>query len=52
MNVSLVRPGDNEDAASTLRRAAGISEVIDSARGFYPGSLAQTPDGASVPLLG
>jgi hypothetical protein len=25
MNVSLVRPGDNEDAASTLRRAAGIS---------------------------
>jgi len=25
MNVSLVRPGDNEDAASTLRRAAGIT---------------------------
>jgi hypothetical protein len=54
-------------ASETAEQAAGIlttlgslrhgpwwpplPEVIDSARGFYPGSLAETPDGASVPLL-
>jgi hypothetical protein len=29
-----------------------LPEVIDSARGFYPGSLGDIPDGAPVPLLG
>jgi hypothetical protein len=55
-------------ASETPERAAGIltalgslrhgrwwpplPDVIDSARGFYPGALAETPDGTSVPLLG
>jgi hypothetical protein len=44
-----------QDALASLRHGRWwppLPEVIDSARGFYPGSLADAPDGAPVPLLG
>jgi hypothetical protein len=60
--VAVVAAGETAGQAAGIQTALGtlrhgrwwppLPEVIDSARGFYPGSLAETPDGASIPLLG
>jgi len=60
--VAVVTASETSEQATGVLTALGslrhgrwwppLPEVIDSARGFYPGSLAETPEGASVPLLG
>jgi hypothetical protein len=60
--VAVVAASESAEQAAGVLTALGslrhgrwwpsLPEVIDSARGFYPGSLVETPDGASVPLLG
>jgi hypothetical protein len=60
--VAVVAASETAEQAAGIMTALGslrhgrwwppLPEVIDAARGFYPGSLAETPDGASVPLLG
>jgi hypothetical protein len=59
--VAVVAASETPEQAAGIHTALGslrhgrwwppLPEVIDSARGFYPGSLAETPNGASVPLL-
>jgi hypothetical protein len=60
--VAVVAASETAEQAAGILTALGslrhgrwwppLPEVIDSARGFYPGLLAETPDGSSVPLLG
>jgi hypothetical protein len=60
--VAVVAASETAEQAAGVQTALGslrhgrwwppLPEVIDSARGFYPGSLAQSPTGPPVPLLG
>jgi len=60
--VAVVAASETQAQAAGILTALGslrhgrwwppLPEVIDSARSFYPGLLAERPDGSSVPLLG
>jgi hypothetical protein len=60
--VAVVAASETAEQAAGILTALGslrhgrwwppLPEVIDSARGFYPGSLSPAPAGAPVPLLG
>jgi hypothetical protein len=60
--VAVVAANETAEQAAGVQTALGslrhgrwwppLPEVIDSARGFYPGSLTQSPNGPPVPLLG
>jgi hypothetical protein len=59
--VAVVAASDTAEQAAGVQAALGslrhgrwwppLAEVIDSARGFYPGSLANIPNGTPDPLL-
>jgi hypothetical protein len=59
--VAVVAASDTAEQAAGVQAALGslrhgrwwppLAEVIDSARGFYPGSLATIPNGTPHPLL-
>lgn len=59
--VAVVAASETAEQAAGIQKALGslrhgrwwppLPDVIDAARRFYPGSLADTPDGPSVPLL-
>lgn len=60
--VAVVAASETAEQVASVHTALGslrhgrwwppLPEVIDSARGFYPGSLGDIQDGAPVPLLG